>query len=94
VTEREEIKRELIKTRGNALIALKEHPGWNDYLLPYIKEKIEANNSIATIKEENIERDFFKQKIKVDVYKGLIAIIDEWIKLGQKLEKQEDEDGK
>jgi len=68
-------------------------PGWKYYILPEIEKEIKENMNIFRIDQNNIEKSYLRQKIKVEVYRGLIDKINKWIKLGLELMK-EGESGK
>ena len=76
-------KRQEEEKRRLQIKTMVETPGFIGYLLPYIEKQIEKSNSIKKIDEESIEKSYCKQKTKYDVYKGILNIIERWLKKGE-----------
>lgn len=73
--------------RGKDIDELMKLPGWKFWLLPDIERLIEKSGSIKQINEQDIERSYYKQIIKVDIYKGFIERLNTWISEGKQLEQ-------
>lgn len=54
------------------------------YFKPYIENEVKKNESIKTLDIKDIEKSYIKQKVRYDVYSGILYKIEEWIKIGGK----------
>jgi len=61
---------------------------YRKYFRPHIEEEIRNASDIKKIDENDIERSYLKQKIKADIYRGILNKLDTWIKEGEKLKKE------
>jgi len=50
------------------------------YIKPMIEDEIKKASDIRKIDERNIEKSYYKQKIKLNVYQGILAKFYEWSK--------------
>ena len=75
-----ENKEQLKIDRNKKIKIMVETPGFIDYFLPYITLQMSKAESITKFDEENIEKSYYKQKAKLDVYKGLINTLEQWLK--------------
>jgi len=74
-------EKDRIETDRNKKIKIMvETPGFIDYFLPYITLQMSKAESITKFDEDHIEKSYYRQKAKLDVYKGLINTLEQWLK--------------
>jgi len=74
--------------RAKDIAEMMDSRGWKEWLAPSLKKDIEDNLNIKHINETNIEKTFYQQKIRVDVYSGIFKKLDEWKNRGETFEKE------
>jgi len=56
-------------------------PGWKNWMEPEIRDIMERSSNINALDENDIERSYWKTKIRRDVYRGFLSKINEWVNL-------------
>jgi hypothetical protein len=75
--------------RAKHIAQMMETTGYRKYFEPELNRIIEENSNIKTLNPEELEKSYLSQKIKVDVYRGILSKLDNWVKNAQKLLKEE-----
>lgn len=83
----EKKKKEII-ARGFDVADMLEHPGWKFWLAPLIQHEISIVADIRKIDDTDVEKSFWKQKIKFNIYNGILNRIDTWIKDAKQLKNK------
>ena len=90
----ERLKDESVKykvDRANAVREMMSSVGFKDFLQPELEKKITEVTDIKKIDEKNVEKSYMKNKLKYDIYSGILNMLKNWVAVGDRLNPNKEE---